>query len=640
MLLVALAAFGVRPTGAAVGDLDPSFGTDGKVLHQLGIGGAPYSAASAVLRLPDGRLVVAGASTDQLGHRALTLARYSAAGVLDQSFGSSGSGVVRTQLGGGPTPSTGVTNDPLVRAPDGSIILCGEASDANGYSQLLVARYTEAGMLDPSFASGGKFVLQLSTNPNGGSGLLGCSLQPDGRIVGAGFRHFPAGVDGVVLRLDTHGVLAPDFASGGLLVQNFALGIALFSDASDVAVLPDGSIILAIEGKDSNSLNGMGIARLTNAGTFYPGFGLNGGYTLLSIGGNAFGSSVVRQADGRFLVGGAALDTMGHLAILAARFTDSGDPDPSFANGGVKLVQPSAAATPQSGTLAIVQQPSGKTILVGTSDDTSGGKQLAIVRLLTDGSLDPSFGGTGIVLKQFASGLTAQTHGESAVFTPDGKLIVVGHADNSGGSPAWFVASFIADLPPVPSFGIAPGAPALGDAITLDASASSDPDGQVTSFSWDLDGNGVYGDATGATATTSFAAAGSHTIGLTVVDTEGLTATITQAIDVGCGTAPSVPSIDCRLGALLARVDGGISAGKMHDRLAAALAKARALVAQAGGATGKAAHRARTKATLALRRFAAAVQNAGRNVSRDLRAELLTSAKAVRDTIKQLPVRP
>jgi uncharacterized delta-60 repeat protein len=637
ILAIALTAFGTRVI-AAVGDLDSSFGVGGKVVSQLGLAAAPFSIAAGAVRQPDGRLVVAGVSSDAFGRRALTLARYSPDGAFDPSFGPGASGVVRTQLGAGPTPSVGLTNNPIARAPDGSLVVCGEASDAAGHTQILVARYTEAGMLDPSFGSGGKFVLQLLIGSSGGSGLLGCSVQPDGRVVGAGYRFNGTGIDAVVLRLDTHGVLDPGFASGGVLVQNLALGSAMYSDASDVLVLPTESIIPAVEGKDGSNANGMGVGRLTTSGMFDPGFGISGGYTLLPIGGNAFGSAVARQADGRLVVGGSASDAMGHLAMLATRFTANGEPDPSFGNGGSMIVQPSAAATPQSGALAIVQQPSGKTILVGDADDTVGGRQLAIARLMIDGSLDPSFGGTGIVLEQFAGGLNAQTYGESALFTPDGKLVVSGHADG-GGTSAWFVASFIADLPPEPSFGIAPAAPAVGDTITLDASTSRDPDGQVTDVSWDLDGDGAYGDATGATATVSFGAAGRHTIGVAVTDDDGVSATITQAVDVVCGTAASALSIDCRLGALVASVDGGISAGKTHDRLTAALAKARALVAQAAAATGKPARKAVAKAARALRRFAGAVRAAGHNVSRDLRGELLASAKAVRAAIKQLPRR-
>ena len=71
-------------------------------------------------------------------------------------------------------------------------------------------------------------------------------------------------------------------------------------------------------------------------------------------------------------------------------------------------------------------------------------------------------------------------------------------------------------------------------AVSFDASGSADPDGTITKYEWDLDGNGSYETNTGATATTSktYASASTPTIGLRVTDNDGATATTTRVLTV------------------------------------------------------------------------------------------------------------
>ncbi len=65
---------------------------------------------------------------------------------------------------------------------------------------------------------------------------------------------------------------------------------------------------------------------------------------------------------------------------------------------------------------------------------------------------------------------------------------------------------------------------------------STDGDGTIAARAWDLDNDGQYDDATGATATRSFPTAGTFTVGLQVTDDDGAPATTSRQVTVA--TAP------------------------------------------------------------------------------------------------------
>ena len=72
-----------------------------------------------------------------------------------------------------------------------------------------------------------------------------------------------------------------------------------------------------------------------------------------------------------------------------------------------------------------------------------------------------------------------------------------------------------------------------GGQTLLDGSGSSDLDGVIVSYEWDLDGDGQYDDATGATATYNAGPSGVFSVGLQVTDDRGGTGADTAQITVG-----------------------------------------------------------------------------------------------------------
>jgi PKD repeat protein len=91
--------------------------------------------------------------------------------------------------------------------------------------------------------------------------------------------------------------------------------------------------------------------------------------------------------------------------------------------------------------------------------------------------------------------------------------------------------------PPDASFVFFPAGPVIGEPITF-VSTSTDPDSPISAagLGWDLNGDGIFDDAQGASVTTSFPAAGTYTISLSITTNETDVATL--VLNVGTPGAP------------------------------------------------------------------------------------------------------
>jgi PKD repeat protein len=75
--------------------------------------------------------------------------------------------------------------------------------------------------------------------------------------------------------------------------------------------------------------------------------------------------------------------------------------------------------------------------------------------------------------------------------------------------------------PPVAALTITPNPVGANTPVTLNASTSTDPNGDPLSYSWDLNGDRTYGDATGAVQTRTFTSPGTFRVGVRVTDPGG-----------------------------------------------------------------------------------------------------------------------
>ena len=119
------------PAFAAPGDLDPTFGTDGKVTTSFPIAGwvttelqGNFDRANAAVLQPDGKMIVVGdAKYVSWSYSYMGLARYNADGSLDTTFGTNGK-VTDVNLGF----YYGAVGNAVTLLSDGRIAVAGQVS--------------------------------------------------------------------------------------------------------------------------------------------------------------------------------------------------------------------------------------------------------------------------------------------------------------------------------------------------------------------------------------------------------------------------------------------------------------------------------------------------------------------------------
>jgi PKD repeat protein len=82
-------------------------------------------------------------------------------------------------------------------------------------------------------------------------------------------------------------------------------------------------------------------------------------------------------------------------------------------------------------------------------------------------------------------------------------------------------------------------------AVSFDGRGSGDPDAgdTIASYSWDLNGDGAFGDATGATATHTYTTPGTYVAKLKVTDSRGLVSD-PASVTITAGNSPPTAVID------------------------------------------------------------------------------------------------
>jgi len=225
--------------------------------------------AHAMVLQRDGRIVVAGeAHVGTPGANDFGVARLTADGDLDATFSGNGKVTIGFDL------SVGADDVPYALAVDarGRILVGGVAG-----SEAAIARLLPNGALDPSFSGDGRATFHFaSAEPGAYDQVFGLAVQGDGAVIAVGRGTTAAGTSRRfgVARLTEAGELDPTFAGDGTAIFDFSENSGALSVARAVALAEDGSILAA--GGTELALDDMAFVavRLRNDYVFADGFEL------------------------------------------------------------------------------------------------------------------------------------------------------------------------------------------------------------------------------------------------------------------------------------------------------------------------------------------------------------------------------
>jgi uncharacterized delta-60 repeat protein len=377
------------------------------------------------------------ASLTALGTSLLTApatAKGPAAGRLDPSFGTGGKTAVAFPAA--PNSNVGVKYDlpfqftagelKMVASPGGKTVVAGSTR---------IARLLANGKPDRQFGSGG--MAAIPGLPGRTFVLAAAAVDSLGRVLVAGSARplptestpDPLLSSAAVMRFGANGSLDTSFGDQGVLITDFgikapeigptrykgaAVGLRSIAVDSQNRPLLTGGFVAKITycSGPQVAISTAFVARLTETGSQDPSFGDNGLRQVADF--SSFGQGSLLPG-GSLLAVGAAKPRCegGGPPVVLTGFNSSGSLDPSFGFAGFRTV---GFDRPP----ALTVSPAGKIVLLGAP---RSGSQL-VMRLLSNGGVDPGFGRVGRVYIDLRKGDAF----EAVAVDGRGRLLFAGHS--------------------------------------------------------------------------------------------------------------------------------------------------------------------------------------------------------------------
>jgi len=353
------------------GSVDLSFNASDQG-YGLGDGTNNSGHINAMVRQPDGKVIIGGNFGWHNGSLVHTLSRMNADGTRDASF-----------------PIDQITDGiiyALALRPDGRILIGGSFSFVRGVARHRIACLNTDGTLDTSFDPG--------PGPSGQT-IHSIAVQTDGRVViGGMFETFGGVPRANIARLLANGSIDPSFAPGtGAQGGVFATHIT-----------SSGQVLIAGEFTAYNGVQRGRIARLNSNGTLDPSFATGSGANFGTI------RSMLVRGDGRIFVGGNFFQFDGADRRYIARLLANGTVDPAF--GGAVGIDPSNPLM----VYALSEQSDG-TLVVGGQFTSVGGAPRPFLA---------KFSSTGTPVTSYPNGSGPDNVVHCMLLRPDDKLLLGG----------------------------------------------------------------------------------------------------------------------------------------------------------------------------------------------------------------------
>ncbi|HYV92913.1 MAG TPA: T9SS type A sorting domain-containing protein [Chitinophagales bacterium] len=340
-----------------------------------------------------------------------SVAAFAQAGELDSTFDSDG--IVSTAIGAG---NDGARS--MAIQSDGKIIAAGYSSDGVYEYYFTLARYNSDGTLDNSFGNGGEVITAIGSSNDHAYAL---AIQPDGKIIAAGFSFNGTDKDIAVARYNSDGTPDNSFSNDGKVTT----AIGTDQDvAFAVTLQPDGKIIVAGYSWNGNEAEDFALVRYNSDGSLDNSFSADGKVTTAvgSYGDAAW--SVALQPDAKIVAAGISFNGSDpDFAIV--RYNADGTLDNSFGTAGIVTT---AIGSWNDDAYSMALQPDGKIVVAGDSWNGTD-YDFALARYNTDGVLDTSFNTDGKVITDIG---TYDDFAYSLALQPDGKMVVAGSAITTG----------------------------------------------------------------------------------------------------------------------------------------------------------------------------------------------------------------